>query len=142
MDPPPFITVKFDEKYKPHVPLAVEKVVFCYNQPIQLANGDLVHVEKIVIRNPFKDNTFDEPGEDDGYRMVEVLHDGRCAHSGCPMDIYGDEHFAAYVSARIQFPVDFTEADMQFCGGATMESKYVYGDEVKLPNPAYYHEIE
>ena len=62
--------------------------------------------------------------EDDGYRKVEVEHDG-------PWSIYTDSGFEQEISKMVGFEVSFTEQGMQEDGMASMEGGSEGFDEAK-----------
>jgi len=77
-------------------------------------NPAKVYVMSITIENPYEPGGYMDDDEDDGYRKVDVEHDG-------PWTIYTDSGFAEEISGLVGFPVDFTEQGMQEDGMASME---------------------
>ena len=65
----------------------------------------------VTVSNITIDDTY---GEDDGYMMVNVLHD-------TTWEIYTDSAFGPAISAQLGFDVNFTEQGMQSNGIASME---------------------
>jgi len=78
-------------------------------------NPAKVYVMSITIENPYEPGGYMDDDEDDGYRKVDVEHNG-------PWTIYTDSGFAEGISALVGFPVDFTEQGMQEDGMASLES--------------------
>ena len=78
-------------------------------------NPKSVRVNKIEVENPFEPGGFLDGDEDDGYRKVDVHHDG-------PWTIYTDSGFAKEISKIVKMNVDFTEQGMQNDGIASMET--------------------
>ena len=78
-------------------------------------NPAKVYVMSITIENPYEPGGYMDDDEDDGYRKVDVEHNG-------PWTIYTDSGFAEEISALVGFPVDFTEPGMQEDGMASLES--------------------
>ena len=78
-------------------------------------NPAKVYVMSITIENPYEPGGYMDDDEDDGYRKVDVEHNG-------PWTIYTDSGFAEEISALVGFPVDFTEQGMQEDGMASLES--------------------
>ena len=78
-------------------------------------NPKSVKVSKIEVENPFEPGGFLHGDEDDGYRKVDVTHDG-------PWTIYTDSGFAKEISKMVKMNVDFTEQGMQKDGVASMET--------------------
>jgi hypothetical protein len=68
----------------------------------------------ITIENPYEPGGYMDDDEDDGYRKVDVEHNG-------PWTIYTDSGFAEAISDLVGFQVDFTEQGMQNDGMASME---------------------
>ena len=77
-------------------------------------NPAKVMVMNITIENPYEPGGYMDDDEDDGYRKVDVEHDG-------PWSIYTDSGFAKAISEIVGFEVDFTEQGMQQDGMASME---------------------
>ena len=77
-------------------------------------NPKSVKVSKIEVENPYEPGGYMDDDEDDGYRKVDVEHDG-------PWTIYTDSGFAKAISEIVGFEVDFTEQGMQNDGMASME---------------------
>ena len=77
-------------------------------------NPTNVYVFKITIENPYEPGGYMDDDEDDGYRKVDVEHNG-------PWTIYTDSGFAEAISDLVGFKVDFTEQGMQNDGMASME---------------------
>lgn len=77
-------------------------------------NPAKVMVMSITIENPYEPGGYMDDDEDDGYRKVDVEHDG-------PWSIYTDSGFSKAISEIVGFPVDFTEQGMQDNGMASME---------------------
>ena len=77
-------------------------------------NPAKVMVMSITIENPYEPGGYMDDDEDDGYRKVDVEHDG-------PWSIYTDSGFAKAISEIVGFEVDFTEQGMQNDGMASME---------------------
>ena len=84
------------------------------------SNPKSVKVSKIEVENPFEPGGFLDGDEDDGYRKVDVTHDG-------PWTIYTDSGFAKAISKIVKMGVDFTEQGMQNDGLASMETTQPYG---------------
>jgi hypothetical protein len=78
-------------------------------------NPAKVYVMSITIENPYEPGGYMDDDEDDGYRKVDVEHNG-------PWTIYTDSGFAEGISDLVGFPVDFTEQGMQEDGMASLES--------------------
>tara|TARA_B100001173_G_scaffold271115_1_gene248897 strand:- start:293 stop:1177 length:885 start_codon:yes stop_codon:yes gene_type:complete len=78
-------------------------------------NPAKVYVMSITIENPYEPGGYMDDDEDDGYRKVDVEHNG-------PWTIYTDSGFAEGISGLVGFPVDFTEQGMQEDGMASLES--------------------
>jgi len=78
-------------------------------------NPKSVRVSKIEVENPFEPGGFLDGDKDDGYRKVDVTHDG-------PWTIYTDSGFAKEISKIVKMNVDFTEQGMQQDGMASMET--------------------
>ena len=77
-------------------------------------NPAKVFVMSITIENPYEPGGYMDDDEDDGYRKVDVEHNG-------PWTIYTDSGFAEGISDLVGFKVDFTEQGMQNDGMASME---------------------
>ena len=77
-------------------------------------NPAKVMVMSITIENPYEPGGYMDDDEDDGYRKVDVEHDG-------PWSIYTDSGFTKAISEIVGFEVDFTEQGMQNDGMASME---------------------
>ena len=77
-------------------------------------NPAKVYVMSITIENPYEPGGYMDDDEDDGYRKVDVEHNG-------PWTIYTDSGFAEAISDLVGFQVDFTEQGMQNDGMASME---------------------
>ena len=77
-------------------------------------NPAKVYVMSITIENPYEPGGYMDDDEDDGYRKVDVEHNG-------PWSIYTDSGFAEAISDLVGFKVDFTEQGMQQDGMASME---------------------
>ena len=77
-------------------------------------NPAKVYVMSITIENPYEPGGYMDDDEDDGYRKVDVEHNG-------PWTIYTDSGFAEAISGLVGFEVDFTEQGMQQDGMASME---------------------
>lgn len=77
-------------------------------------NPKQVMVKSITVENPYEPGGFLDDDEDDGYRQVNVEHDG-------PWHIYTDSGFEKAISGMVGFNVDFTEQGMQQDGMASME---------------------
>ena len=77
-------------------------------------NPAKVMVISITIENPYEPGGYMDDDEDDGYRKVDVEHDG-------PWSIYTDSGFTKAISEIVGFEVDFTEQGMQNDGMASME---------------------
>ena len=73
-----------------------------------------VYVRRITIENPYEPGGYMDDDEDDGYRKVDVEHNG-------PWTIYTDSGFSKAISEIVGFGVDFTEQGMQDDGMASME---------------------
>ena len=76
-------------------------------------NPKSVKVSKIEVENLLS-HGFLHGDEDDGYRKVDVTHDG--------WTIYTDSGFAKEISKMVKMNVDFTEQGMQKDGVASMET--------------------
>ena len=79
-------------------------------------NPAKVFVSNITIMNPHEPGGYMDDEPDDGYRQVNVEHDG-------PWTIYTDSGFAQEISGIVGFEVDFTEQGMQQDGSASMEGE-------------------
>ncbi len=77
-------------------------------------NPKSVKVSKIEVENPYEPGGYMDDDEDDGYRKVDVEHDG-------PWTIYTDSGFEEAISKIVGFRVVFTEQGMQEDGMASME---------------------
>ena len=66
---------------------------------------------EVTVSNITIDSSLDE---DDGYMMVNVLHD-------TTWEIYTDSAFGPAISSKLGFDVSFTEQGMQDDGCASME---------------------
>lgn len=77
-------------------------------------NPKQIMVKSITVENPYEPGGFLDDDEDDGYRQVNVEHDG-------PWHIYTDSGFEKAISGMVGFNVDFTEQGMQQDGMASME---------------------
>ena len=84
-----------------------------------------VYVMSITIENPYEPGGYMDDDEDDGYRKVDVEHNG-------PWTIYTDSGFAEAISGLVGFEVDFTEQGMQNDGMASMEG--TMGDAMESVN--------
>ena len=79
------------------------------------SNPKSVKVSKVSILDPYGgSDPYMADDEDDGYRKVDVEHDG-------PWTIYTDSGFEAAISKMVGFKVTFTEQGMQKDGMASME---------------------
>tara|TARA_B100000963_G_scaffold124129_1_gene108316 strand:+ start:33699 stop:34613 length:915 start_codon:yes stop_codon:yes gene_type:complete len=79
------------------------------------SNPKSVKVSKVSILDPYSgSDPYMSDDEDDGYRKVDVEHDG-------PWSIYTDSGFEAAISKMVGFEVSFTEQGMQEDGMASME---------------------
>ena len=85
-------------------------------------NPKQIKVDSISITNPYEPGGFMDDDEDDGYRQVNVEHDG-------PWAIYTDSGFEKAISELVGFEVDFTEQGMQEDGMASMEG--MMNDQIK-----------
>jgi len=83
-------------------------------------NPKTVNVTNITIDNPHAPGGFLDDEPDEGYRQVNVEHDG-------PWTIYSDSGFEKAISDIVGFKVSFTEQGMQENGMASME-----GDDPKM----------
>ena len=88
-------------------------------------NPESVQVSSVTIENPYEPGGYMDDDEDDGYRKVDVEHNG-------PWSIYTDSGFAEGISGLVGFPVDFTEQGMQQDGMASMEG--TMGDAMESAN--------
>ena len=79
-------------------------------------NPAKVMVMSITIENPYEPGGYMDDDEDDGYRKVDVEHNG-------PWSIYTDSGFSKAISEIVGFEVDFTEQGMQNDGMASMEGQ-------------------
>ena len=79
-------------------------------------NPAKVMVMSITIENPYEPGGYMDDDEDDGYRKVDVEHNG-------PWSIYTDTGFSKAISEIVGFEVDFTEQGMQNDGMASMEGQ-------------------
>ena len=79
-------------------------------------NPAKVMVMSITIENPYAPGGYMDDDEDDGYRKVDVEHNG-------PWSIYTDSGFSKAISEIVGFEVDFTEQGMQNDGMASMEGQ-------------------
>ena len=79
-------------------------------------NPAKVYVMSITIENPYEPGGYMDDDEDDGYRKVDVEHNG-------PWSIYTDSGFSKAISEIVGFEVDFTEQGMQNDGMASMEGQ-------------------
>ena len=79
-------------------------------------NPAKVYVMSITIENPYEPGGYMDDDEDDGYRKVDVEHNG-------PWSIYTDTGFSKAISEIVGFEVDFTEQGMQNDGMASMEGQ-------------------
>ncbi len=84
----------------------------------------MVYVKNITINNPHAPGGYMDDEPDDGYRSVNVEHDG-------PWTIYTDTGFEKAISDLVGFEVGFTEQGMQEDGMASME-----GDDPKMAKEA------
>ena len=84
----------------------------------------MVYVKNITINNPHAPGGYMDDEPDDGYRQVNVEHDG-------PWTIYTDTGFEKAISDLVGFEVGFTEQGMQEDGMASME-----GDDPKMAKEA------
>ncbi len=87
-------------------------------------NPKTVNVTKITINNPHAPGGYMDDEPDEGYRSVNVEHDG-------PWTIYTDSGFEKAISDMVGFEVGFTEQGMQEDGMASME-----GDDPKMAKEA------
>lgn len=87
-------------------------------------NPKTVNVSKITILNPHAPGEYMDDEPDEGYRSVNVEHDG-------PWTIYTDSGFEKAISDMVGFEVGFTEQGMQEDGMASME-----GDDPKMAKEA------
>ena len=87
-------------------------------------NPKTVNVTKITINNPHAPGGYMDDEPDEGYRSVNVEHDG-------PWTIYTDSGFEKAISDMVGFEVSFTEQGMQEDGMASME-----GDDPKMAKEA------
>ena len=87
-------------------------------------NPESVQVSNVTIENPYEPGGYMDDDEDDGYRKVNVEHDG-------PWTIYTDSGFEAAISKMVGFKVVFTEQGMQEDGMASMEGGSEGFDEAK-----------
>ena len=79
------------------------------------SNPKSVKVSKVSILDPYGgSDPYMADDEDDGYRKVDVEHDG-------PWSIYTDSGFEKAISKMVGFEVTFTEQGMQQDGMASME---------------------
>ena len=79
------------------------------------SNPESVKVSKVSIQDPYSgSDPYMSDDEDDGYRKVDVEHDG-------PWSIYTDSGFEQAISKMVGFEVSFTEQGMQEDGMASME---------------------
>ena len=85
-------------------------------------NPKQIKVDSISITNPYEAGSYMDDEEDDGYRQVNVEHDG-------PWSIYTDSGFEKAISELVGFEVDFTEQGMQEDGMASMEG--MMDDKIK-----------
>jgi hypothetical protein len=85
-------------------------------------NPKQIKVDSISITNPYEEGSYMDDEEDDGYRTVNVEHDG-------PWSIYTDSGFEKAISEMVGFEVDFTEQGMQEDGMASMEG--MMDDKIK-----------
>ena len=90
------------------------------------SNPKSVKVSKVSIQDPYGgSDPYMADDEDDGYRKVDVEHDG-------PWSIYTDSGFEAAISKMVGFEVSFTEQGMQEDGMASMEG--TMGDKMESVN--------
>ena len=87
-------------------------------------NPKTVNVTKITINNPHAPGGYMDDEPDEGYRSVNVEHDG-------PWTIYTDSGFEKAISDMVGFEVNFTEQGMQEDGMASME-----GEDPKMAKEA------
>jgi hypothetical protein len=85
-------------------------------------NPKQIKIDSISITNPYEEGSYMADEEDDGYRTVNVEHDG-------PWSIYTDSGFEKAISEMVGFEVDFTEQGMQEDGMASMEG--MMDDKIK-----------
>ena len=90
------------------------------------SNPKSVKVSKVSIQDPYGgSDPYMSDDEDDGYRKVDVEHDG-------PWSIYTDSGFEKAISKMVGFEVSFTEQGMQEDGMASMEG--TMGDKMESVN--------
>ena len=90
------------------------------------SNPKSVKVSKVSILDPYGgSDPYMADDEDDGYRKVDVEHDG-------PWSIYTDSGFEKAISKMVGFEVTFTEQGMQQDGMASMEG--TMGDAMESVN--------
>jgi len=90
------------------------------------SNPKSVKVSKVSILDPYSgSDPYMADDEDDGYRKVDVEHDG-------PWSIYTDSGFEAAISKMVGFEVSFTEQGMQEDGMASLEG--TMGDAMESVN--------
>ncbi len=120
-----FIVQQFEDTTTESKEKAVEEdKVMKVNKEIDLAGDSIwdrqgenpakVMVTNITIENPYEPGGYMDDDEDDGYRKVDVEHDG-------PWSIYTDSGFEKAISEIVGFQVVFTEQGMQNDGMASME---------------------
>ena len=93
-------------------------------------NPKTVNVTKITITNPHAPGGYMDDEPDEGYRSVNVEHDG-------PWTIYTDSGFEKAISQMVGFEVSFTEQGMQEDGMASMEGDDPKKTEVKEGGNAF-----
>jgi hypothetical protein len=93
-------------------------------------NPKTVNVTKITITNPHASGGYMDDEPDEGYRSVNVEHDG-------PWTIYTDSGFEKAISDMVGFEVSFTEQGMQEDGMASMEGDDPKKTEVKEGGNAF-----
>ena len=112
------------ESVKQKLGMNEEDKVMKVNKEIDLAGDSIwdkqgenpakVMVMNITIENPYEPGGYMDDDEDDGYRKVDVEHDG-------PWSIYTDSGFEKAISEIVGFQVVFTEQGMQEDGMASLE---------------------
>ena len=112
------------ESVKQKLGMTEEDKVMKVNKEVELAGDSIwdrqgenpakVMVTNITIENPYEPGGYMDDDEDDGYRKVDVEHDG-------PWSIYTDSGFEKAISEIVGFQVVFTEQGMQEDGMASME---------------------
>ena len=117
-----------NEENKTIIPQGQRSVIVLAGDSIWDREGENptdVYVSRITIENPYEPGGYMDDDEDDGYRKVDVEHNG-------PWTIYTDSGFAKAISDLVGFEVDFTEQGMQNDGMASMEG--TMGDAMESVN--------